>query len=97
MSTEYNGWSNYATWNVNLWLANDEPMYRDVSRMAERERDDSGNTPQDEVAAALGERIREYVTDLWDTFGSFGDLRPEDDDDLGAVDWDEVASAWLEE
>jgi hypothetical protein len=24
----YNGWPNYETWNVMLWLDNDEPMYR---------------------------------------------------------------------
>lgn len=24
----YEGWTNYATWNVVLWLSNEEPMYR---------------------------------------------------------------------
>ncbi len=24
----YNGWTNYETWNVALWLGNDEGMYR---------------------------------------------------------------------
>ena len=26
--TEYEGWKNYASWNVSLWLNNDEPLYR---------------------------------------------------------------------
>ena len=25
---EYNGWKNYATWNVTLWVANEEYLYQ---------------------------------------------------------------------
>ena len=39
---EYEGWRNYETWAVNLWLANDEGIYNgarelDLSDDAERE------------------------------------------------------------
>ena len=32
--TDYNGWTNYETWNVALWLQNDEMMYK-LTRFAE--------------------------------------------------------------
>ena len=31
--SEYNGWTNYETWNVNLWLSNDEYTYRQAQRI----------------------------------------------------------------
>ena len=32
LSTEYNGWENYETWNVALWVNNDEGLYNIARR-----------------------------------------------------------------
>ena len=28
--SKYNGWTNWETWNVMLWVTNEEPLYRRV-------------------------------------------------------------------
>ena len=33
VATEYNGWSNYETWLINLWLTNEEPYCREMQRI----------------------------------------------------------------
>jgi hypothetical protein len=88
-----NGWSNRPTWNVNLWLANEEPLYDAVCRLAALARDDS---EPDEAAAILAESIREYVEEIArEQRGTFGDL--DTPAEFAAVDYEEIAAAWLEE
>ena len=33
--TNYNGWANKATWNISLWINNDEPIYREAVKFME--------------------------------------------------------------
>jgi hypothetical protein len=32
----YNGWKNYPTWAINLWLSNDEGIYNETREIVER-------------------------------------------------------------
>ena len=34
--TSYNGWTNYETWNVALWINNDEGLYRHAVRYVQQ-------------------------------------------------------------
>ena len=35
MSSKYNGWTNYETWNFNLWITNEEEDYNHALELAE--------------------------------------------------------------
>lgn len=81
MPETYNGWSNRATWNVSLWLSNDEPLYREVNRLAE-------HAPDADTLAIV---LTTFCAGIWPK-----GVTP-DGDRLDACDFDEVARNWLED
>lgn len=82
---EYNGWTNYATWNVNLWLTNDEGSY---NYWMERARDSEVN----ELAIALEGEHKEAMPEL--DSSTYSDLLQHV---LGSVNWREIAKSLIEE
>ncbi|KEQ11277.1 hypothetical protein GZ77_26375 [Endozoicomonas montiporae] len=77
MSEGYNGYSNYQTWNVVLWIFNEESLYRYWM-----ERKIYGNLP-DELQL-WAEENTPVVTGLYADLLGYA---------LGMVDWHEVATA----
>jgi hypothetical protein len=82
----YNGWTNYETWNVALWIDNEPGTYeesRDMARHARSERD---------LATALQSWVEDMAPDLGASM--FSDLL---NAALSEVDWDEIAEHFYEE
>lgn len=97
----YNGWKNYPTWAVNLWLSNDEGLYNAtrelVAETCEATTKEDGWLTDDRPRVAVADALKTWVRD---------ELAP----DLGAsfaadllgfaldlVDWIEIADAWIED
>ena len=82
----YNGWSNYETWAVNLWLNNDEGTYHDLRDMARHARSEQ------DLAGQLKAYVEDLMPDLGSTLAS--DLLSAA---LSEVDWYELACSYLED
>ena len=79
---EYNGYTNYETWLVNLWLNNDEATYNQLRELVVT------TSTAYELGKALQEWIQESIPEAVD--GMFMDLI---NAGLSEVDWMEIAEA----
>lgn len=94
---EYNGWRNYPTWNVALWLQNDEPSYRYWTARAQAIYDDtqvdSEQKRRDKATVALANEIKAEIEENTPETGIQADLLGWA---LGYVDWNAVAEKFIE-
>jgi hypothetical protein len=81
----YNGWKNWATWNVNLWIDNEELLYRDKQRFLRR------YCEEDEIDADM---VESFCRDFFPN--GTPDMR-DSPHDMNKVDWGELAENWAEE
>lgn len=101
---KYNGWTNYETWNVKLWMDNEESSYGHYVSMAQDCYDeaeaDGVLTREEEAANSLAARIRdEYETAKNEWLDESGKSSSVWSDLLGAalgeVNWDEIAEGMI--
>lgn len=88
MSTTYNGWTNYETWNVKLWIDNDHGLYSDFNDQArDLLTDEEGD--KEAAASALARALETFFDDnLPEPQGVYADLLSAA---LGRVEWFEIA------
>ena len=51
--TDYNGWTNYETWNVALWICNDQKIYNFVSWCVEQDHRYNNTVSYDNLIASI--------------------------------------------
>ena len=61
--TDYNGYANYETWNVALWIQNEEPIYRVAMAYVEQARRFGQAIRYDNLIPALEYRFGQMTKD----------------------------------
>jgi len=103
---EYNGWTNYETWAVNLWASNDQgsdEYYRETAQdaydNAEEETRADGTvlfTREERATLTLADRLKdeheERQSELTGVTGVFSDLLSAA---LSEVNWHEIAEHYI--
>jgi hypothetical protein len=95
MCKEYNGWSNYQTWNVMLWLDNDQGSYYAIRDQAEYYLENSFT--EESPKWRLADWLKNYVEDnnpLADNANMFSDLLGHA---IDSVSYDEIANHIFDE
>jgi hypothetical protein len=83
MSDKYNGWTNYETWNVALWMGESDEYYRDLLR---------GETDTYKASQTLKSSFEDDMPELG--VGPYCDLLGAA---VSSVNWYEIAEHWIED
>jgi len=90
---EYNGWSNYETWNVKLWIDNDQGSYEYWREVVQDEWKDNARD-KDDTIYAVSKRLEQEIDDDGkpELQGCYSDLLSAA---LSEVNWYEIAEAMV--
>lgn len=98
--TTYNGWTNYETWLVNLWMDNDCGEQEFFRERAKEIYDSDEPRPTSALTWAEVSRLRfaDWLKDYWEEHrpelsGAYNDLLT---GALSAVNWDEIARHYID-
>ena len=96
----YNGWTNYETWNVKLWLDNEQGTYYEVTGHATEVYAEAAEDGQDATdypySTNMATWLKEYVEEMQPELpaSTFSDLL---NAALSEVDWLEIAKSYLDD
>tara|TARA_R100001244_G_scaffold54060_1_gene46799 strand:- start:41 stop:358 length:318 start_codon:yes stop_codon:yes gene_type:complete len=99
-SKTYNGWSNYETWNVKLWIDNEEGTQRHFQERAETLRESVSTfqywSQEESAKFNLAEEIKDFVNEHKpvEDASMYTDLL---NAAISEVDFDEIAESILSE
>ena len=88
MCNEYNGWSNYPTWNTKLWLDNEQWLQEECQTIAAR---------NSESAIGTGEAICVMLEELMPPAPETGMQADIWQWAWGQVDWREIGQAFIDD
>ena len=99
MADKYNGWTNYETWNVNLWIDNEEGSYSYWREAAQECYDnaeaDGSFTREEQATLDLSHRLKDEFDEAMPELGAscWSDLLR---GALSEVNWYEIAEHMIE-
>lgn len=96
----YNGWTNYETWLVNLWIDNDQGSQEHYQELAREtlQRCIDDDEDKDDAVSAFADLLKEEHEEAQDqcvgVSGVFADLL---NAAMGSVDWREIARHYIDD
>ena len=91
--TKYDGWNNYETWAVKLWLDNEQGSYNEMTGEATRRVEEARDLEEEPDVSDFADYIKQQHEEAMpEVEGVFSDLL---NAAMSEVDWYEIAEAYL--